>query len=207
MKHIIVKLTAKPEGKAELMDALKANKKGSEQEAGFIGMRLFEDNNNPNIIFVIDSWKDEEALESHKQTPHVQNMLKVAQTTLACPPQIFDMGETYPLPVEAKEPNPEDKLFIIFFIFKIKEEYREQLLKQFETHVENTRKEEGCLLFDFYTVNGVNDTLVVYEHWRNESAVWDIHMNQPYSKITRALMEKAVVGDMKQYMSFVTEIK
>jgi len=31
MKHIIVKLTAKPEGKAELMDALQANKKGSEQ--------------------------------------------------------------------------------------------------------------------------------------------------------------------------------
>jgi len=62
------------------------------------------------------------------------------------------------------------------------------------------------LLFDLFTINGNDDTLAVYEHWRKESDVWDIHFNQPYSKVTGALMEKAVVGDMNQYMNFVTQI-
>jgi hypothetical protein len=36
--------------------------------------------------------------------------------------------------------------------------------------------------------------------------VWDIHFNKPYSKVTGALMKEAVVGEMEQYMNFVTEI-
>ncbi|XQF93177.1 hypothetical protein ACOBV9_03420 [Pseudoalteromonas espejiana] len=46
----------------------------------------------------------------------------------------------------------------------------------------------------------------MYEHWRSESDLWDIHFNQPYSIETGELLEQAVIGDMKQYMSFVSEI-
>lgn len=183
------------------------NKKGSEQEAGFIGMNLFVDNEKPNVFFAYDSWKDEAALESHKDTIHVQNMMQLAETALEFSPEIMMLGETNPRPMPVKPLNDEDDPFVIFFIFKIKEEYRERLLNRFEIHIENTRKEQGNLLFDLYTVKGANDVLVVYEHWRNESAVWDIHMQQPYSEITGALMNEAVVGDLEPYMSFVSEIK
>ena len=206
MIHLIVKFTTKPEGREAFMEALSENKKGSQQEEGFKGMNLFEDIKNPNIIFAYDSWKDEAALESHKQSAHALNMLKVAESTLACSPDLMILGETNPAPVPAKKLNSEDELFIIFFIFKIKEGYRQQLLDRFEIHIENTRKEKGNILFDLYTIEGQDDTLVVYEHWRKESDVWEIHMKQPYSEITGTLMNEAVVGDLEPYMNFVKEI-
>lgn len=207
MINLIIKFTVKPAHTEAFKNVLLENKKGSEQEAGFRGMNLFVDNKNPNIIFAYDSWKDEAALESHKQTVHAQNMMQLAEIALESLPEIMMLGETNPTPAPVKFLNSEDEPFVIFFIFKIKEEYRERLLNRFEIHIENTRKEQGNLLFDLYTVNGVNDTLVVYEHWRTASDVWDIHMKQPYSEITGALMNEAVVGDLEQYMSFVTEIK
>lgn len=206
MINLIVKFTTTSEGRVAFMKALLENRKGSQQEEGFIGMSLFEDTKKPNIIFAYDSWKDEASLESHKQSTHTINMLKVAETTLACPPDVLILGETNPIPVPAKKLNSEDELFIIFFIFKIKEGYRQQLLDRFEIHIENTRKEKGNILFDLYTVEGQDDTLVVYEHWRKESDVWEIHMKQPYAEITGALMNEAVEGELGVYMNFVKEI-
>ncbi|WP_111707592.1 putative quinol monooxygenase [Lutibacter citreus] len=207
MINLIIKFTVKPKHTEEFKNVLLENKKGAEQEEGFRGMNLFVDNKNPNVFFAYDSWKDEAALESHKNTIHVQNMMKLAETALESAPEILSLGATNPSPVAVKPLNAEDKPFVIFFIFKIKEEYRERLLNRFEIHIKNTRKEPGNLLFDLYTVNGVNDTLVVYEHWRTASDVWEIHMKQPYAKITGALMNEAVIGDLEPYMSFVTEIK
>lgn len=80
------------------------------------------------------------------------------------------------------------------------------MIAQFEKHITHTKNEAGNILFDLYTVDGSDDELVVYEHWRKESDVWDIHFHQPYAEETGALMEKAVVGDMKQHMNFVTEV-
>lgn len=51
-----------------------------------------------------------------------------------------------------------------------------------------------------------DNTLAVYEYWRNESAVWGIHHKQPYSEIADALMKEAVVGDMGKYMNFVSAL-
>ncbi|MBJ2175184.1 antibiotic biosynthesis monooxygenase [Aureibaculum sp. A20] len=206
MINLIVKFTTTLEGRATFMEALLENRKGAQQEEGFKGMNLFVDTKNPNIIFAYDSWENEAASESHKKTAHASNMMKVAESTLACAPDILILGETNPAPVPAKTPNSEDKLFIIFFIFKIKDGYRERLIERFGIHIENTRKEKGNLLFDLYTVEGQNDTLVVYEHWRKEADVWEIHMKQPYSEITGALMNEAVVGGLEQYMNFVTQI-
>jgi len=207
MKNLIVKFTTKPEGRIAFMEALLENRKGSQKEEGFVGMNLFEDTKNPNIIFAYESWKDESAIDNHKQSVHTVDMLKVAETTLVCAPDVLILGDTKPAPVPAKTTNAEDELLIIFFIFKIKEGYKQRLVDRFEIHIENTRKEKGNLLFDLYTVEGQDDTLVVYEHWRTESDVWEIHMKQPYAEITGKLMNEGVVGDLEPYMSFVKEIE
>jgi hypothetical protein len=52
---------------------------------------------------------------------------------------------------------------------------------------------------------GADDTLAVYEHWRKESDVWDVHFEQPYSVVMGALVQEAVVGDMAQYVNLVVE--
>ena len=95
----------------------------------------------------------------------------------------------------------------MFCILKINTNYRAELLTQFEDHITQTRQQEqGNLIFDLYKVKNQEDTLVLYEHWRKESDLWDIHFNQPYVIETARLMEKAVVGEIKQYMNFVIEL-
>lgn len=104
------------------------------------------------------------------------------------------MRDTQPAPIALKPADKDDLLFNI--IFKIKAGMQARFVEQFEEHITHTRQEQGNLLFNLYTIDSDDQTLVVYEHWRQESDVWDIHFHQSYAKIAGALMEKDVIGDM-----------
>ncbi|MBU2982825.1 antibiotic biosynthesis monooxygenase [Lentibacter algarum] len=200
----ILTFDVKPEHTEGFRAAFLEAKAGTENEAGFEEARLFVDNGNPNRFFAYERLQ-EDAQEFHKAQPYTKNLMafvEKSQTAVT----IRNVSDTKPAPDHSKSPNADDEVFVIFFIFKLKPEYREQLLAQFETHITHTKNEPGNILFDLYTVDGADDELVVYEHWRKESDVWDIHFHQPYAEETGALMEQAVVGDMKQYMNFVTEV-
>ncbi|OCH49620.1 putative quinol monooxygenase [Vibrio cyclitrophicus] len=206
MINQIVKFTVKPEYEDEFQQQLLEHQLASSQETGNVEMRIYVDNQDSNLFFAYDRWVNQEALDSHLQQAHTQKLIKLTETALVEPAMVLNLSETTPAPVALKQADKEDEKFNIFFIFKLKMEHREALIAQFEEHIQHTRTETGNLLFDLFTINGNDDTLAVYEHWRKESDVWDIHFNQPYSKVTGALMEKAVVGDMNQYMNFVTQI-
>jgi len=207
MITVISKFNIKPNHIEMFKTAMLENQKEVQKEAGNQEMKLFQDTNNPSIFFVYGRTKDEAALNTHVAETEDRGIEERVKDALAEPPTTYFLNETEPLPDHSKSANPEDDVFIIFFIFKIHKAFREKLLTQFKTHIEHTRKEEkGNILFDLYTVQNDETTLAVYEHWRKESDVWDIHFNQPYAVITGKLMEEAVVGDMKQYMHFVKEI-
>ncbi|WP_405291480.1 putative quinol monooxygenase [Algibacter sp. Ld11] len=207
MKSTIVKFTAKPEHKDTFAATLKEVQAATQKEAGNKEIRVFVSKAEDNVFFVYERWADKAAIKSHDKEPHTKKLMEVGQTALQSAPDFYFLGDTNPLPNHSKSANPEDDVFIIFFIFKLKTEFREALLEQFEDHITHTRKEEdGNILFDLYTVDNQVDTLAVYEHWRKESDVWDIHFNQPYAVKTGKLMEDAVIGDLKQYMNFVREI-
>ncbi|WP_324027232.1 antibiotic biosynthesis monooxygenase [Maribacter sp. BPC-D8] len=207
MKSTIVKFTTKPEHATSFAATLKEAQAATQKEAGNKEIKVFVSNTDANVFFVYERWADKAAITSHDNEPHTQKLMQVGQTALQTAPDFYFLGDTNPLPDHSKSANAEDEVFIIFFIFKLKTAFRAQLLNQFEDHITHTRKEEkGNILFDLYTVDDQEDTLAVYEHWRKESDVWDIHFHQPYAEKTGKLMEEAVIGDLKQYMNFVTEI-
>jgi quinol monooxygenase YgiN len=189
--------------------ALIADKLGAKNENGCLELRLFQDKKQPNIIFAYERFKNHEALRHHVSQPYTTAVLNLLETSAQSVPLVMELNDTTPNPLHennSKQPNKEDDVFIIFFIFKIKVGYREKIINQFETHVQSTRaEEEGNIIFDLYTVQGQEDTFVVYEHWRQESDVWDVHFNQPYAIETGKLIHEAVVGDLEQYMNFVKE--
>ncbi|MEL0613041.1 putative quinol monooxygenase [Marinomonas arenicola] len=202
----IIKFTVKTDHSDAFKNALLDNKKGSDTETGCLEMRVYVDKTKPNVFFVYERWLDEASLISHTTQPHTQRMVSLFETALAEPIEVVDLNDTLPAPVALKPANPEDPLFNIIFIFKIKAGMQDRFVAQFKEHITHTRQENGCLLFDLYTVDNDDQTLVVYEHWRKESDVWDIHFQQPYAKVTGALMEEGVIGDMEQYMNFVQQI-
>lgn len=200
----IITFDVTPEHTAAFRTAFLEAKAGTEKEAQFEEAKLFVDNSNPNRFFAYERLQDD-AEAFHNAQPYVKQLFEFLETSNTAV-TVRHVTDTKPVPDHSKTANTEDNVFVIFFIFKIKPEYKDQLVAQFEKHITHTKDEPGNILFDLYTVDGAEDELVVYEHWRKESDVWDIHFHQPYAEETGALMEKAVVGDMNQYMNFVTEV-
>jgi len=205
----LIKFDIKTEHIETFKTALLNDQKGATRDSGCLEMRLFQDKKQPNLLFAYERFKGNAALTHHAEQAYSKAVLDLVESSSQSLPQVMKLNETNPAPLHEnnqKSLHDEDELFIIFFIFKIKPEYRERLLTQFTTHVTRTRNEEaGNIIFDLYMVEGQNDTLAVYEHWRKESDVWDIHFNQPYAVETGKLMHEAVVGDLEQYMNFVIE--
>ncbi|GAB0111410.1 putative quinol monooxygenase [Pseudoalteromonas distincta] len=206
----IVKFNIKDEYINQFKALLEDDKQGAKAETGLLEMRLYQDKNAPGVFFAYERFENQNAVDYHGAQVYTQALLQVLPEISQSAPEVMLLETTAPAPLYESNPktiSPEDDVFILFFIFKIKPSFKEQLIEHFETHVEQTRiQEPGNLVFDLYSIENNNDTLVVYEHWRNESALWDIHFNQPYALETAKLLEQAVIGDMKQYMSFVTEI-
>lgn len=205
MKTRIIKFNVKPTELEAFQAAFKAAKVETDKEPGAVDIHLFVDNSDPQTFFAYESFRDEKAMEWHGEQPYVATLFAYLGHTETVVVPMF-LGETNPKPVPAKEASPDDDVFVIFFNFKFKPEYRDKLLAQFETHIGHSRNEAGNLLFDLYTIDGVDDEFMVYEHWRKESDVWDVHFKQPYAVETGALMAEAVIGDLEQYMTFVTEV-
>ena len=204
----IVKFDIKPEQIETFKAALVVDKQGAENEKGCLELRLFQDKNQAGVFFAYERFQDQAALDYHAEQSYVKNVLGMLESASKAAPTVMVLNNTAPTPLHesnTKKVHEADDVFSVFFIFDIKPAYRQQLLTRFESHVENTRQEQGNLVFDLYTIDGKDDTLVIYEHWRKESDLWDIHFNQPYAIETGALLNEAVVGDLKQYMSFVEE--
>ncbi|MFD1552664.1 hypothetical protein DNU06_09140 [Putridiphycobacter roseus] len=202
----LVKFTVKMDHVQEFKKATVNSLNLSLEEEGNIAMKLYTDDNNPAIIYVYSQWENKEAYKIHGDKPHTKELSKVVKKSLATKPEIMVLGNTKPFPVASKELASEDKEETLFFIFKVKDGYQDRVIKQFEKHIKNTRKEKGNLFFNLYTVEGDSTTFVVYENWRNAAAIWDIHMNQPYAKETGALLNEAIVGEMNDGMNFVSEL-
>lgn len=206
--NLLVKFTVKPEFTEVFTQASIKSLRASLKEAGNVEMKLYSDDKKPNELYVYSRWKDADAYELHKEFSYSHEIKELAGKALASAPIIMKLGETKFAPMHDKNSvNTKDKEKTLFFIFKIKDGYREQVIKRFEDHVANTHHEKGNLFFDFYTVDGADDTFVVYENWRNAAAIWEIHMKQPYAEKTGALLNEAIIGNMEDGMNFITEIK
>ncbi|NSL85552.1 putative quinol monooxygenase [Chitinophaga solisilvae] len=71
-------------------------------------------------------------------------------------------------------------------VIKTKPEYREEVLAVLQHMVQETRKEEACLLYDLHQGTTDKDLFVFYEIWKNQEGL-DAHNRQPYIAAFAAL--------------------
>jgi quinol monooxygenase YgiN len=206
MFNLLVKFTVKTEHFEEFKEACLENLKKSLKEEGNVEMKLYVDNNIPNTIYVYSRWESTEAYEIHKNMPYTTSLTKVVKYSLQSKPVIMPLKAALKVD-HSKHANADDIEETLFFIFKVKDAFHNKVINQFRKHIEFTHQEVGNILFDLYTVEGDNNTFVVYENWRNKSDLWDVHMKQVYSIETGALLNEVVEGELNNYMNFVTEVK
>lgn len=206
MMNQITHFEFREEFKAKLIQALKLAQKSARQFEECIEMRFFESIDNSNSIYIYNRWTSKPAFEQHMEEICGQYLKQVLKSALNASSIQYVLDETSPLPVPAKLASEEDDLSVLFFIFKVNVSLKAQLLEQFKDHVEQTRKEDGNLLFDLFTVKDSPETLIVYEHWRNKSDVFDVHFKQDYAIKTGDIIKKSIIGNMDDCMHFVKEI-
>ncbi|MEH0019015.1 MAG: antibiotic biosynthesis monooxygenase [Desulfobacter sp.] len=94
MINQIVKFNVKPEHCAAFKAALLKDKKNAEQEAGYVEIRLFTDKNHPTLIFSYERWKDQDALDYHREHPYTVNICRLVDTVLQSPVEVLNLGDT-----------------------------------------------------------------------------------------------------------------
>lgn len=92
----IITFNVKPEHYDSLRTALIEDKRNAEQEEGVVEIRLFTDPQKPNIIFSYEPWKDQDALDYHREHPYTVKSCRLLDTTLTSPLETLNLTEIRP---------------------------------------------------------------------------------------------------------------
>lgn len=84
--HVTVQI--KPEHRAEYLEAVRHDAEHSEKdEPGCLRFDVSQDKDDSNRFYYYEVYKDEAALEAHRQTPHFKLYAEKVQAWLAAPPE------------------------------------------------------------------------------------------------------------------------
>ncbi|WP_422092059.1 antibiotic biosynthesis monooxygenase [Tenacibaculum ovolyticum] len=201
----MVKFTVKPDQVQKFRKAQVHSLNESLKEEGNIEMKLYVHNTNPHVFYVFSKWKNEEVYELHKTLPHSKKLAPLFKNALQKAPDIIRFEDVNPVHIDSKPLIAKGNEQAVFIPFMVKEGYEDGIIKQFEKHAINSRKEEGNIFFDFYKVEGKKNAFYVYENWEDAPEVKENHMSQSYTRETMALLNEAVVGKLEDNIELATE--
>jgi autoinducer 2-degrading protein len=82
--HVTVQV--KPEHRSEFLDLVRYDAEHSERdEPGCLRFDVIQDRDDANRFYFYEVYRNEAALEAHRQTPHFKNYFETVQPWLAAP--------------------------------------------------------------------------------------------------------------------------
>ncbi len=97
MKALVVKVQIKAESRDKFMKEMLADAIGSEKdEPGCLMFNIVSDAADPNILYLFEVYKDDDAIEAHKKMPHFVQWLETTGEWLAAPLEITLCNTIYP---------------------------------------------------------------------------------------------------------------
>ena len=91
-----VKVRVKPEGRERFLQAIEVDALGSEKdEAGCLRFNVLHDQQDPNVYYFFEVYRDQAALEAHRAAPHYA-VWRAAAETLDGPPQATRCDTVFP---------------------------------------------------------------------------------------------------------------
>jgi quinol monooxygenase YgiN len=83
-----VMVQIKPENLSEYLEAIRHDAEHSEKdESGCLRFDVLQDKEDPHRFYYYEVYRDEAALEAHRQTPHFKLYAERVQRWLAAPPE------------------------------------------------------------------------------------------------------------------------
>jgi (4S)-4-hydroxy-5-phosphonooxypentane-2,3-dione isomerase len=91
-----VKVRIKPEGRERFLKAIEVDAIGSERdEPGCLRFNVLQDQQDENVYYFYEAYRDEAALEAHRAAPHYA-VWRAAADTLDGPPQATRTHTVFP---------------------------------------------------------------------------------------------------------------
>ncbi|HEU4345554.1 MAG TPA: putative quinol monooxygenase [Candidatus Binatia bacterium] len=83
-----VSVQVKPEHVAQFLEVVRHDAEHSEQdEPGCLRFDVIQDRDDPNRFYFYEVYRDDAALEAHRETPHFKLYFEKVQPCLAAPPE------------------------------------------------------------------------------------------------------------------------
>ena len=91
-----VKVRIKPDQRKRFLDAIEVDALGSERdEPGCLRFNVLQDEKDPDVYYFFEVYKDQAALEAHRQAPHYA-VWRAAADSLAGPPELTRTQSVFP---------------------------------------------------------------------------------------------------------------
>ena len=96
MLALWVKVRVKPEGRERFLKAIEVDAIGSERdEAGCMRFNVLQDQQDPNVYYFYEVYRDEKAIEAHRAAPHYA-VWRAAADTLDGTPEATRVTTIFP---------------------------------------------------------------------------------------------------------------
>lgn len=88
MVILYVTVQVKPEQLTEFLELIRYDAEHSEKdEPGCLRFDVIQDREDPNRFYYYEVYRNEAALEAHRQTPHFKHYAEKSRSLLAAPPE------------------------------------------------------------------------------------------------------------------------
>ena len=85
---VVGRVTSDAEKRGELIEVAQAVARASRGEAGCISYRFYEDTEKPNEFVFVEEWADQQALDRHFATDHINLFMRSIPATITSPPDV-----------------------------------------------------------------------------------------------------------------------
>ena len=207
MIQMIGQFQMKTEGRAKFKDAMLEVVKGTLKEPGALAIRMFEDVNNPDLLFGYERFKDFSAVEYHRKQSYELDLMEVAGTSLSAPPVAHVFGPAIVEEVRASDERKVDpsELYVVA-LFDIKPDQFDRVVAQYKKQIPNIRKHEGSISFNAYSVVDNPTQLVVVEWWKSAEVARQFSTTDPLSIQTGKILMESLEGPIPEYLHELREV-
>ena len=207
MIQMIGRFQTKAEGRAKFRAAMLDVVKGTANEPGALAVHMFEDVNNPDLVFGYERFTDFGAVEYHREQPYELVLAEVAGSLLSAPPVAYVLEPAVAEELRAPDDRKvdADELYVVA-LFDFEPGQRERVIEQYGKQIPNVRQHEGCVSFNAYPVVDNPTQLVVVEWWTSAEVARQFSTTDPLSIETGRVLMESLELPVPEYLHELREV-
>ncbi|MCD9028365.1 antibiotic biosynthesis monooxygenase [Luteimonas sp. BDR2-5] len=173
---------------------LRNNVHASREEAGNVSFEVFRPEDGTPTLLLFERWRDQAAIDSHDQEPHLAAVIEAVQSSGAELSEVHKLVEVQPSGAGSRR-APADPATSrdVLVVLKVKPEAEETFVQAWRDVFPHARAAPGNAVFEIYRDLDTPQTYVLIERW-DSAAQHEAHLAQPYSLALDEVLPDTLAG-------------